>query len=291
MPSCARIPLKLAFVVLIGASAHAADPGMATPAVKPPRSKTLLDGVPTTPGPVPFGDGETLKFTAQYGMLSVGEATMSVDLDGVKNGRRAIHFTSGSATGRAFSRVVYAFQGTGESWVDPEGLYSIGFVTDQSQRGMQDIQEWEFDYERGVAMRDREKKLVGGATRSSEKEYTLARTHVQDSMSMIYFLRAFPLKVGSKLESNVFESKKVWTLTVNVVGRERIKTKAGTFDALKVKPEVTTLDGKKQDKGQMVVWLTDDERKLPVRIDAATGYGNVTAELTSFTEGVKPAKQ
>ena len=289
MSRAARILLMT--VTLASLTARAADPGKATPATKPPRSTTLLDGVPATPGPVPFGDGETLKFTASYGVFSVGEATMQVDLDGTFDGKPAIHLTSGSATGRTFSKMFYAFSGTGESWIDPTGLYSVGFVTDQSQRGMQDVQEWEFDYERGVAMRDREKRLVGGATRSSEKEYTLAKTHVQDSMSMIYFIRAFPLKVGSKLESNVFESKKVWTLTVNVVGREKIKTKAGTFDALKVKPEVSTLEGKKQNKGQMVVWLTDDERKMPIRIDAATGYGNVTAELVSFNEGVKTAKQ
>ena len=57
-----------------------------------------------------------------------------------------------------------------------------------------------------------------------------------------------------------------------------------------MRPEVS-LNGKKQDKGQLVIWLTDDDRKLPVRIDAESGYGSVTAELVQFKEGSKPAAQ
>lgn len=261
--------------------------GAAVQAAIPPPSVTLLDGVPAMPGPIPFGDGEMLKFTAQYLGMSMGDAVMTVDTSSTHEGRPAIHYKSGTATGGMFSRFVYAFKGTGESWVDPTGLYSLGFVTDQSQRGMQDVQEWDFDYDRGVAVRDRARTKVAGATRANTKEYTLSKIHVQDSMSMIYFIRAFPLAVGTKIETEVFESKKVWKLTATVVGKEKIKVRAGTFHTLKIRPEVS-LNGKKQEKGQLVIWMTDDDRKLPVRIDAESGYGAVTAELVQFKEGTKP---
>jgi hypothetical protein len=103
---------------------------------------------------------------------------------------------------------------------------------------------------------------------------------------MTYFFRAFPIKVGSKLESDVFVSKKVWKLTVDVLAQEKVKVPAGTFDCLKVKPEVS-LNGVKETKGQMIIWVTNDDRKMPVKIQSEIPLGKVNAVLTKFKEGKK----
>ena len=277
--------IRLRIAVLTGLFALPAT--LASGQNPPVRSVTKLDGKATEPGAAPFGDGESLTFSGEYLGMSVGEVLMTVEKNAEFNGKPAIHLKAVSKTGRKFSTFVYRFQGTGDSWIDPTGLYSLGFVTDQQSSSAADMQEWELDNEKGIASRHRIKKK-DGATKEGERDWPLATTHVQDSMSMVYFFRAFPLKVGSKLESEVFEpsTKKVWTLTVDVLAEEKVKVPAGTFTTYKVRPEASR-DGVKSDKGEMIVWITKDERKLPVKIAAVSGYGTMNAVLTKFTEGTR----
>lgn len=276
--------------LLHAVSANAAEPEAPDPtesAVTKPaaRSVTLLDGVPTQPSNIPFRDGESLTFSATWTGISVGDATMTVDTSGTFEGKPAIHLKAKASSSRAFS-LFFSIRDAGESWVDPEGLYSLGFVSDQKEGSIEDYQKWVMDYEEGVATRHRARRKDGGAVKNSTKDYTLSKTHVQDAFSMIYYFRAFPIQKGSKLESDVFVSKKVWNLTVEVVGEEKVKVPAGTFDCLKVKPEVS-LDGEKQNRGQMTIWVTNDERKLPVKIQSDLPLGKVNAVLTKFKEGKK----
>lgn len=250
------------------------------------RSVTLLDGVPTEPMEAPFRDGESLTFTATWGGITVGDATMKVDTAGTFEGQPAIHLKATASSGRAFS-LFFSIRDAGESWVHPTGLHSLGFVSDQKEGNIEDYQKWVMDYTRNIATRHRARRKDGGEVKNTTKDYKLSTTHVQDAFSMLYFYRAFPLKVGTKLESDVFVSRKVWKLTVDVVGQETVKVPAGKFDCLKVRPEVS-LDGKKQEKGQMVIWVTNDERKIPVKIQSDIPLGKINAVLTKFKEGKKP---
>ena len=252
-------------------------------AAMPPRSVTLLDGVPTTPSAAPFRDGEVLTFTATWGGITVGDATMKVDTDGTFEGQEAIHLKAIASSGRAFS-LFFSIRDAGESWVHPEGLYSLGFISDQKEGSIEDYQKWIMNYDQGNATRYRARRKNGGEVKNSTKDYKLTATHVQDAFSMIYYFRAFDLKVGSKLESDVFVSRKVWKLTVDVLEREKVKVPAGSFECLKVKPSVT-LNGKEQKKGQMVIWVTDDERKIPVKIQSDLPLGKINAVLTKYKQG------
>lgn len=269
------------------AAAEAPDPPESTvPEAPATRSVTLLDGQPATPSNIPFHDGESLTFTATWTGISVGDATMTVDTGGTFEGKPAIHLKASASSGRAFS-LFFSIKDAGESWIDPEGLYSLGFVSDQKEGSIEDYQKWVMDYDRNVATRHRARRKDGGAVKNSSKDYKLSRTHVQDAFSMTYFFRAFPIKVGSKLESDVFVSRKVWNLKVEVLSQEKVKVPAGTFDCLKVKPEVS-LNGEKQNKGQMIIWVTNDERKMPVKIQSEIPLGKVNAVLTKYKEGKKP---
>lgn len=262
------------------------DPPESTVPGSPPRSVTLLDGKPVSPSNIPFHDGESLTFTATWTGITVGDATMTVDTGGTFEGKPAIHLKATASSGRAFS-LFFSIRDAGESWVDPEGLYSLGFVSDQKEGSIEDYQKWVMEYDQGVATRHRARRKDGGAVKNSTKDYKLTRTHVQDAFSMTYFFRAFPITVGSVLESDVFVSKKVWNLKVEVLSKEKVRVPAGTFECLKVKPEVS-LNGKKQNKGQMTIWVTNDERKMPVKIQSDVPLGKVNAVLTKYKEGKKP---
>ena len=63
--------------------------------------------------------------------------------------------------------------------------------------------------------------------------------HVQDAYSMTYYYRAFPLKDQDVLESDVYTDGKLWKLKVEVLGKDGVKTGAGSFNCLKIRPTVT----------------------------------------------------
>ena len=86
-------------------------------------------------------------------------------------------------------------------------------MSDQNSGNIQDYQKWVIDNDAGKANRTRVRRKNGGKVERGTKDFAMTATHVQDAASMLYFFRAFDLKVGQKLESDVFVSKKVWKLT------------------------------------------------------------------------------
>lgn len=259
------------------------------PAATPgPESVTLIDGQPAPPPSAPFAAGETLTYEVEWMGIDVGSATSIVETGTTFDGKPAIHLKASASSGRAFSFVKNA-HGASESWIDPDGLFSLGFVTDQHDGSTVDTQTFGLDYAHALAHRNRVVTQKDGSLKTYDLDIPITRSRVQDAYSMTYLYRAFPLKIGQRLESDVFVDKKMWKLTVEVIGKETLKTAAGTFDCLKVRPSVS-VDGVPDKKGEMTVWISDDARRIPVKTQAALPFGKVNVVLTKFTQGAATAK-
>jgi hypothetical protein len=71
------------------------------------------------------------------------------------------------------------------------------------------------------------------------------------------------------------------------VGREELDTRAGVLKTVKVKPEAATR-GVLERKGDSYMWLTDDDHRYLVRIEAKVKIGSVVAELKKIEPGTAP---
>ena len=263
---------------------------IAIPSLPLPKSVAMIDGKPVKIDEIPFGHGETLEYRANWMNIDVGTATMSVEEGATFEGKPAIHIFGKAKSSRTFS-MFFSIKDAAESWIDPEELFSLGFVSDQVEGSNQDYQKWVLDYEKGVAHRYRVNRKKDGSIQKYDLDFPLAKANVQDAASMLYFYRAFDLKVGQTLTSDVYVSKELWTLEVTVLGEEKgVKVKAGTFDCLKVRPRVLR-NGKAQEKGQMTVWVSHDEHRIPVKVVSEISLGKISAELQSWTQGTKQPKQ
>ena len=67
-------------------------------------------------------------------------------------------------------------------------------------------------------------------------------------------------------------------------GRETVTVDAGTFDCIMIEPMVVE-GGLFKSEGSIIIWLTDDEVKMPVKVKTKVIIGSIDADLTSF-EGV-----
>jgi len=98
-------------------------------------------------------------------------------------------------------------------------------------------------------------------------------------MSAFYLVRSLPLKVGETSRFSAVSGKKRYELKVIVHGRESIETDLGTFNTIKVEP-VLDGDGIFNSSGRIFIWLTDDEKRIPVLMQCEIKLGSIKAKLT-----------
>jgi len=100
-----------------------------------------------------------------------------------------------------------------------------------------------------------------------------------DIYSSFYYVRHQPLSPGKSLYINVLDSKRLHRLEIRVLRKERIKVPAGEFNTLVIEPMVKP-EGVFEGKRGAYIWLTDDERRIPVKAQTQVTVGSVTAVLT-----------
>lgn len=103
---------------------------------------------------------------------------------------------------------------------------------------------------------------------------------LQDVLSAIYFIRTQPLQVGRTFEVFIGDGGRVYKVPVKVVEKKRMKTILGRVDVLRVNPELFGPDRLiDSEKGEFSIWITDDERHIPVRGKIKTDYGTFDITL------------
>lgn len=118
-------------------------------------------------------------------------------------------------------------------------------------------------------------------TRNLYANDPLPREDVLDLLSGFYYLRTNRLEIGKPVELHLYDSNEYAPTTVEVLRRERVTLPGSRkVDALVVHPLLKT-EGFFRRSGDVLVWLTDDEYKVPVKMETTIALGRVTAELVS----------
>ena len=107
-------------------------------------------------------------------------------------------------------------------------------------------------------------------------------TGVQDLVSGIYTLRRLPLAVGKTFEISISDSGLVYKVPVRVTAREEIRSILGKNWCFRIEPEIFGDNRLIEQKGSMILWITDDSRRLPVRSQINSNIGRVEVKLKSL---------
>jgi len=89
---------------------------------------------------------------------------------------------------------------------------------------------------------------------------------VYDPVSVAYYFRWRDLGLENS-PRNVYAGRKLYQISSRLLGNERIHTEHGDVDTIAVRPLIRR-DGKPDDKGDLKVWFSNDERRVPVRLFA-----------------------
>ena len=118
------------------------------------------------------------------------------------------------------------------------------------------------------------------------KNTIVSRTDIQipncvhDVVAGLLRLRRMKVELGQTTQLPLSDGRKSAAVKIEAQERERITTPAGSFNT--VRYEVSVLNGVVYSRaGRVFIWLTDDERRLPVQIRLRMNFplGTVTLEL------------
>lgn len=260
------LPRLAALSVLVLAAAGAAASGGEIAAGGPDSIAAAV----AAPRFVPFGPGESLQFSIDYGPINAGEASLEV-VEIADTAGRPCYVVESKASSNRFFSAFYMVRDKVVSHIDTRSL-ATRFFSKRLREG---------DYRKNVAIRfDQE---AGKAHYLDGREMDVP-PGVQDVLSAFYFVRTLDLTPGEKTAISTHSSHRTYDLEVVVHGRETITVPAGTFDCLVVEPMLQG-EGLFQHQGQLTIWITDDDRRLPVLMRTKVKVGAIDASLKSFTLG------
>jgi hypothetical protein len=123
-----------------------------------------------------------------------------------------------------------------------------------------------------------DKIILNNIEKQEIKEFDLDG-ELHDPLSALYRLRTYEVEEGKPVHVRIFDNGKNYVLEVKVLRRETIRVPAGTFDTIVIKP-VLKSEGIFLRKGDVYIWLTDDDRRIPVKMKSKVPIGSVDAVLT-----------
>ncbi|MGK9475672.1 DUF3108 domain-containing protein [Melioribacter sp. OK-6-Me] len=220
-----------------------------------------------------FTTGEILRFEVRYGFITAGIAEFSIPRMVKIAGREAYNVVFKVNSIPAFD-MFYKVRDRYETYIDKEGIFPWRFEQHIREGGYSRDFSAFFDQRRGIA-------------RTSEGSYEIPK-YVNDIVSAFYFTRTYDfssLKPGEKIQLENFYKDKVYPLDVIYRGKEKISVDAGTFKCIILEPIIRE-GGLFKSEGTIVIWLTDDELKIPVKVKTKILIGSIDADLIYY-EGLK----
>jgi len=240
----------------------------ATSAAQPPPS--------LSPPALPFGAGERVTMRITYAHLLAGRATVRVAA-GEAHGRPLLRFITEARSQGLFAWLLRfrVDDRTVAAW-DPATGCSVSIEKHLREgRAVRD-QEVRFDREAGFAHVD-DRKI-------QERRFEVGPCPL-DVLSALFVTRVRGVPESGRLELPVFDNGKRYTLGVQWLGRERLDLPAPlgkNTPTVIVEPLLVEGTGLFVKKGRLKIWLTDDARRLPVRMRSKVPIGSVSADLESY---------
>jgi hypothetical protein len=218
----------------------------------------------TAAGRVP----ERLDYELSWMGIPVGTASQEITERGT-----ARRITS-SARSNAWLSSFYPVEDTTESILEKSGTAYPG----ESRIFRMVFREGSRVRSREIIFSPEEKQAVFRDRISGERLTVPIAGQVFDIYAAFFSIRTRKLEPGRTLIVNVLDGRHQRSLEVRVLGRETVKTPAGTFSTIVIEPRVAP-EGIFENKYGVTLWLSDDERRIPVKARTGVRVGSVTALL------------
>ncbi|MDX1764224.1 MAG: DUF3108 domain-containing protein [bacterium] len=220
----------------------------------------------------PLTLGEALNYDIRWGIIRAGSGTLSISESTSGDG---VYHIVNTARSNAIIDKFYKVRNRIETFFDVEKSSSVGYRKVQREGSHRRDVDLVFDHDQSAAT----------LFRNGKKRRTIAvPASIHDPLSAIYYLRTVPSFEDRPVVLNVTDGKKNFQVQVVVHGRETVETPLGFFDTIKIEPVVQDMEliFEKKKGGKLYIWLSDDDRKLPVQMQSELYFGSIQVVLTGI---------
>lgn len=235
----------------------------------------------------PFREGEVILANVMVEDVAVGEASL-------RAGKRCL----------VDGRPTLPVDGTGSLG----GILAILTNSSATTRGFIDVEtglalesRWDFDYDEKRTIIDadygpgtfrmiQERETLGKKPRRSLRRVELPTEQTpHDGHSLLGFLRSWDAADGTQGFAYVFAGRYFMRVDMTVTGRETVRSVLGDREAIRIDGVGSRLSEKTlQPTATMqpkpfTFWITDDDARIPLRLDVESDFGALTLELSKHS--------
>ncbi|MBI5418107.1 DUF3108 domain-containing protein [Candidatus Poribacteria bacterium] len=211
--------------------------------------------------------GECLSYKIFWMNFHAGDTVMKVEEDAFQNGEKCYKLVTETYSSRYVS-FFYPVKDRVTSMVDKKKFLPYVYEKSLNEGNYREKKVIKFDYIKGEAT-------------DKDSIYKIPKW-VQDPFSAIYYFRNLPLEIDKDVSFDVFDGEKNFKLLIKVIKKETIKVPAGIFNTIKIEPIVAGAKGLFKHEGKIYVWVSDDEKRIPVLIESGVLIGAISVQLIEY---------
>ena len=217
-----------------------------------------------------FGFGERLEYKVGYKFITAGTGSLSIMPNPVYRNGRACYDIRFEVKSLPALDYLYKVRDQYSAVMDVAGLFS-----------------WEFNQTIREGRYKRDEQAVFDQVNNFV--YTRGETYkippyAYDIMSAFYYVRTLDLSSmpkGTVFYLDNFFKDTTFRLGVRIHGKTTEQVDVGKFRCIVVEPLVVE-GGLFKSEGSIYIWLTDDARKIPIKVATKIPIGFVEAKLTGY---------
>ncbi len=225
---------------------------------------------------LPFSPGEEISYNIRWQQVKAGTSSVRVLPFTRVNNTPVFHFKM-TAKSNKFVDMVYKIRDTMEGFVLDDFSGSLLYKRSSTGKRKKEVLVEFF----------REKKAVVYSNFGGKRDPVEIPDHTFDPVGSFFRMRTLDFAVGAALTFPVTDGKKCFFQKVEVVKKEKITLPSGTFETFVLVPSVTNFSGVlEQSRDHTVrIWISADEKKIPVRIQINVAVGSIIFDLASYKPG------
>lgn len=226
---------------------------------------------------LPLADGEHFTFRVSWAIVP-GAGEIKIDALHPAGTTDRLNVTTTTAT-RGFAKMLLPFQARADSLFDRRTGRLISLHEKASTRGKETEHKVAFDYTK------REATYTPVVPAASDRALPIPAGEPTDLIVALLQTRTWDLKPGEKRDALVLFDDDFYELTIHATRYENVRTSLGTFKTLVLEPrmEKTAPKGMFRKGSTVRVWISQDEKRLPVKFEVEFKIGTGTATLDRHT--------
>ncbi|MBN1907717.1 MAG: DUF3108 domain-containing protein [Deltaproteobacteria bacterium] len=236
----------------------------------------LINPAPVKSEEVIFYPGEKMTFEVRWSFVVAAETTLEVMPNEDMDGTPSLHFVYTAKTS-PFVDNFYKVRDRIESWTDTGLKKSLLYKKRHEKKTVKGVIV-QFDWNKLEARQIKNGNIT---------DTVIIEENTFDPLSVFYAFRVGRPDEHNCIKINLTDGKKVIRANAKLLKKQKITIAEKSYDTILVEPEIEGISGvfQKTKDSRMQIWITDDNKRIPVRIKSRVTVGSFIADLISYSPG------